>query len=125
MIASPIVQEAYLGVRGEPMSDAAAPTGRRCTPTSAPTTSCTGWTWRCRAGELTVLLGRNGAGKTTTLRTIMGLWRASPGSVRFDGEDIAGSATPEIARRGIAYVPENMGIFARPHGVREHGAGGQ
>ncbi len=63
-------------------------------------------------GELTVLLGRNGAGKTTTLRTIMGLWRASQGSVRFEGEPIAGRPTPEIARRGIAYVPENMGIFA-------------
>ena len=63
-------------------------------------------------GELTVLLGRNGAGKTTTLRSIMGLWRAAPGRVWFDGDDIAACATPEIARRGIAYVPENMGIFA-------------
>ena len=63
-------------------------------------------------GELTVLLGRNGAGKTTTLRSIMGLWRAAPGRVWFDGEDIAARATPEIAHRGIAYVPENMGIFA-------------
>ncbi len=62
-------------------------------------------------GELTVLLGRNGAGKTTTLRTIMGLWQASSGSVRFDGEDISARTTPEIAHRGIAYVPENMGIF--------------
>jgi branched-chain amino acid transport system ATP-binding protein len=63
-------------------------------------------------GELTVLLGRNGAGKTTTLRSIMGLWRAAPGRVWFDGDDIAARATPDIARRGIAYVPENMGIFA-------------
>jgi branched-chain amino acid transport system ATP-binding protein len=63
-------------------------------------------------GELTVLLGRNGAGKTTTLRTIMGLWHASAGHVRFDGEEIGATSTPEIARRGIAYVPENMGIFA-------------
>jgi branched-chain amino acid transport system ATP-binding protein len=63
-------------------------------------------------GELTVLLGRNGAGKTTTLRSIMGLWRASPGCVLFDGEDISARTTPEIAQRGIAYVPENMGIFA-------------
>jgi len=63
-------------------------------------------------GELTVLLGRNGAGKTTTLRSIMGLWKAAPGRVWFDGEDIAARATPEIAQRGIAYVPENMGIFA-------------
>jgi branched-chain amino acid transport system ATP-binding protein len=63
-------------------------------------------------GELSVLLGRNGAGKTTTLRSIMGLWRASPGRVLFDGEDISARTTPEIARRGIAYVPENMGVFA-------------
>jgi branched-chain amino acid transport system ATP-binding protein len=63
-------------------------------------------------GQVTMLLGRNGAGKTTTLRTIMGLWAASKGRVRFDGQDIAGHATPEIAQLGIAYVPENMGIFA-------------
>ncbi len=62
-------------------------------------------------GEVTMLLGRNGAGKTTTLRTIMGLWRASSGSVRFRGEAIEGRATPDIASSGIAYVPENMGIF--------------
>jgi branched-chain amino acid transport system ATP-binding protein len=63
-------------------------------------------------GQLTMLLGRNGAGKTTTLRTIMGLWQASAGSVQFDGREIGGLATPEIARLGIAYVPESMGIFA-------------
>ena len=62
-------------------------------------------------GSLTMLLGRNGAGKTTTLRTIMGLWQASAGSIRFDGRDITASATPDIARAGIAYVPESMGIF--------------
>ena len=76
------------------------------------------------AGEVTMLLGRNGAGKTTTLRTIMGLWAASQGSVIFDGKQIGGPAatpetsapaqllTPAIAAQGIAYVPENMGIFA-------------
>jgi len=63
-------------------------------------------------GELTVLLGRNGAGKTTTLRTIMGLWRASSGRIRFQGEDIGACPTPEIALRGIASGPENMGIFS-------------
>jgi branched-chain amino acid transport system ATP-binding protein len=66
-------------------------------------------------GQVTMLLGRNGAGKTTTLRTIMGLWPASKGSVRFDGHQIGGKdgqrTTPEIAQLGIAYVPENMGIF--------------
>ena len=76
------------------------------------------------AGEVTMLLGRNGAGKTTTLRTIMGLWAASQGSIAFDGQQIGGPAatpggaapaqllTPAIAALGIAYVPENMGIFA-------------
>ncbi len=62
-------------------------------------------------GELTVLLGRNGAGKTTTLRTIMGLWKASAGRLRFAGADITAMATPDIARLGIAYVPESMAIF--------------
>ena len=68
------------------------------------------------AGQVTMLLGRNGAGKTTTLRTIMGLWAASKGSVSFDGQPIGGAArqlaTPEIAQLGIAYVPESMGIFS-------------
>jgi branched-chain amino acid transport system ATP-binding protein len=62
-------------------------------------------------GEVTMLLGRNGAGKTTTLRTIMGLYGASRGSITFKGEAIQGQPTPEIAQRGIAYVPESMGIF--------------
>ncbi|MDO5623989.1 MAG: ATP-binding cassette domain-containing protein, partial [Pseudomonadota bacterium] len=63
-------------------------------------------------GQLTMLLGRNGAGKTTTLRTIMGLWPASQGRIRFDGQDITKKHTPQIAALNIAYVPENMGIFA-------------
>ena len=68
------------------------------------------------AGQVTMLLGRNGAGKTTTLRTIMGLWPASKGQLRFDGQPIGGDAgrlaTPDIAQLGIAYVPEAMGIFS-------------
>ena len=67
------------------------------------------------AGQVTMLLGRNGAGKTTTLRTIMGLWAASSGSLHFKGRPIGGQggqlSTPEIAQLGIAYVPESMGIF--------------
>ena len=63
-------------------------------------------------GQLTMLLGRNGAGKTTTLRTIMGLWHASQGKLVFDGQDITAAETPHIAGLDIAYVPENMGIFA-------------
>ncbi len=62
-------------------------------------------------GEVTMLLGRNGAGKSTTLRTIMGLWQASAGELRFKGERLNGVPTPDIAARGIAYVPESMGIF--------------
>ena len=64
------------------------------------------------AGEVTVLLGRNGAGKTTTLRTVMGLWRASQGSVTFKGRALQSQRTPEIAQAGIGYVPETMGIFS-------------
>ena len=63
-------------------------------------------------GQLTMLLGRNGAGKTTTLRTIMGLWKASRGRIALNGQDITAAPTPQIAGRGVAYVPENMGIFA-------------
>jgi branched-chain amino acid transport system ATP-binding protein len=66
-----------------------------------------------RSGRLTMLLGRNGAGKTTSLRTIMGLWRRSAGEIRFDGRPIGALATPHIARLGIAYVPETMGIFTQ------------
>jgi branched-chain amino acid transport system ATP-binding protein len=68
------------------------------------------------AGQVTMLLGRNGAGKSTTLRTIMGLWSASAGTVHFKGRPIGGPGlqmgTPDIAQLGIAYVPEAMGIFA-------------
>ncbi|ODS91331.1 MAG: ABC transporter ATP-binding protein [Comamonas sp. SCN 65-56] len=63
-------------------------------------------------GQVTLLLGRNGAGKTTCLRTIMGLWHASQGSIRFGECDITALDTPRIAQLNIAYVPENMGIFA-------------
>ncbi len=62
-------------------------------------------------GQVTMLLGRNGAGKTTTLRTVMGLWAASQGTITFKGQRIEGKPTPDIASLGIAYVPENMGIF--------------
>jgi branched-chain amino acid transport system ATP-binding protein len=61
---------------------------------------------------LTMLLGRNGAGKTTTLRTIMGLWKASQGTILYDGADITRRDTPDIALAGVGYVPESMGIFA-------------
>ncbi len=62
-------------------------------------------------GEVVTLLGRNGAGKTTTLRAIMGLVRTA-GSIVFDGHAIAGEAPFRIARRGVAYCPEERGVFA-------------
>jgi branched-chain amino acid transport system ATP-binding protein len=63
-------------------------------------------------GATTMLLGRNGAGKTTTLRTIMGLWRASAGSISLGDRAIEKDATPDISRAGLAYVPETMAVFS-------------
>jgi branched-chain amino acid transport system ATP-binding protein len=63
-------------------------------------------------GEVVTLLGRNGAGKTTTLRAIMGIVPQRRGSVLFRGTQIAGFASNRIARLGIAYCPEERGIFA-------------
>src|SRR5258707_12674278 len=63
-------------------------------------------------GQTTMLLGRNGAGKTTTLRTIMGLWPASSGQITLAGQRIEQSATPDIARSGVGYVPESMAVFS-------------
>lgn len=62
------------------------------------------------AGAVTVLLGANGAGKTTTLRAISGLLPIA-GEIHFDGRRIDGRATEEIARRGIAHVPDSHGTF--------------
>lgn len=62
-------------------------------------------------GGVFVLLGRNGAGKTTTLRSIMGLWKPSAGSITFRDQDISELHTADIARLGISFVPEDMGIF--------------
>ena len=65
-----------------------------------------------RAGEVVTLLGRNGAGKTTTLKSIMGMVGRRTGSVRFDGRELIGRASNEIARAGIAFCPEERGIFS-------------
>lgn len=65
------------------------------------------------SGGVTMLLGRNGVGKTTTLRTIMGLWKPRSGKVMFAGQNIAGRPTSHIARSGIGYVPEDMGVFGK------------
>jgi branched-chain amino acid transport system ATP-binding protein len=61
--------------------------------------------------EVVTLIGRNGAGKTTTLRSIMGVARPSRGHIRFAGADIAGLAPHEVARRGIAWVPEERRVI--------------
>src|ERR1700742_2526631 len=63
-------------------------------------------------GEVVTLLGRNGAGKTTTLKSIMGIVGQRAGSVAFEGRELIGRASNEIARAGIALCPEERGIFA-------------
>jgi len=64
-------------------------------------------------GELVCLIGANGAGKTTTLRAITGLVRRSGGRVIYDGAEISTLRVHEIARRGLALVPEGRGVFAQ------------
>ena len=71
-----------------------------------------GMSFELRDGEVATLIGRNGVGKTTTLRTIMGIVRPRRGSIAFGGTEIAGWAPDRIARLGIAYVPEERGIYA-------------
>src|SRR6267378_5655710 len=71
-----------------------------------------GMSFAVAEGELVTLLGRNGAGKTTTLRAIMGIVPQRQGSVVFRGSEMAGLASNRIARLGIAYCPEERGIFA-------------
>jgi branched-chain amino acid transport system ATP-binding protein len=63
-------------------------------------------------GEVVTLLGRNGAGKTTTMKSIMGIVGQRRGSVTFEGRELIGCASNEIARAGIALCPEERGIFA-------------
>ncbi|MBN8963812.1 MAG: ABC transporter ATP-binding protein [Rhizobiales bacterium] len=65
-----------------------------------------------REGEVVTLLGRNGAGKTTTLKSIMGIVAHRSGSVRFEGQELIGKTSDRIARAGIAFCPEERGIFA-------------
>ncbi|HWL69400.1 MAG TPA: ABC transporter ATP-binding protein [Geminicoccus sp.] len=63
-------------------------------------------------GEVVTLLGRNGAGKTTTLKAIMGILARRRGSIQFDGRETIGLPARTIARAGIAFCPEERGIFA-------------
>jgi branched-chain amino acid transport system ATP-binding protein len=65
-----------------------------------------------REGEVVTLLGRNGAGKTSTLRSIMGLVPRRAGSVKYEGKEFVNARPDVIARAGIAYCPEERGIFA-------------
>jgi branched-chain amino acid transport system ATP-binding protein len=64
------------------------------------------------SGEVVTLLGRNGAGKTTTMKSIMGIVAKRRGSVRFDGHELIGLPSHRIARLGLAFCPEERGIFA-------------
>src|SRR5437870_8805431 len=63
-------------------------------------------------GEVVTLLGRNGVGKTTTLKAIMGMIARREGSIRFDGTQIIALPSDRIARLGVAFCPEERGIFA-------------
>jgi branched-chain amino acid transport system ATP-binding protein len=71
-----------------------------------------GMDFAVRSGEVATLLGRNGAGKTTTLKSIMGIIGKRTGSVRFEGTETVGLPSNRIARLGLAYCPEERGIFA-------------
>ena len=71
-----------------------------------------GATFNVRAGEVVTLLGRNGAGKTTTLKSVMGIVGQRSGSVRFEGRELIRLSSNAIARAGIAFCPEERGIFA-------------
>jgi branched-chain amino acid transport system ATP-binding protein len=71
-----------------------------------------GITFDVNAGEVVTLLGRNGAGKTTTLKSIMGIVGRRAGSVRYEGNEVIGLASDRIARLGLAFCPEERGIFA-------------
>jgi branched-chain amino acid transport system ATP-binding protein len=78
-----------------------------------------GLSLKAKPGRVLAILGRNGAGKSTTLKTIMGLLPIKGGSVSFEGQKISGMAPFDIARLGIAYVPETRDIF-RSLSVREN-----
>ncbi|TWC07181.1 amino acid/amide ABC transporter ATP-binding protein 2 (HAAT family) [Bradyrhizobium macuxiense] len=71
-----------------------------------------GINFNVKAGEVVTLLGRNGAGKTTTLKSIMGVINKRSGSIRFDNKEIIRATSDRIARLGIAFCPEERGIFS-------------
>jgi branched-chain amino acid transport system ATP-binding protein len=71
-----------------------------------------GINFNVNAGEVVTLLGRNGAGKTTTLKSVMGIIGKRTGAIRFNDRDITRASSDSIARMGIAFCPEERGIFA-------------
>ncbi len=71
-----------------------------------------GMAFDVRPGEVVTLLGRNGAGKTTTMRAIMGIVKHRTGSIRYQDTELTGLRSDKIARAGIAYCPEERGIFS-------------
>ena len=71
-----------------------------------------GATFNVQAGEVVTLLGRNGAGKTTTMKSIMGIVGKRTGSIKFEGRELINLSSDAIARSGIAFCPEERGIFA-------------
>jgi branched-chain amino acid transport system ATP-binding protein len=71
-----------------------------------------GINFNVNSGEVVTLLGRNGAGKTTTLKSVMGIIGKRTGSIRFNGQEIIRSSSDRIARMGVAFCPEERGIFA-------------
>src|SRR5262245_43795853 len=71
-----------------------------------------GMTFDVRAGEVVTLLGRNGAGKTTTMRAIMGMLANRKGSIKYQGKELIALKSNRIARHGIAYCPEERGLFS-------------
>ena len=78
-----------------------------------------GMTFDVNAGEVVTLLGRNGAGKTTTMRAIMGMLSLRKGSITYEGRELIRLNSNRIARQGIAYCPEERGIFSSLN-VREN-----
>jgi len=78
-----------------------------------------GMAFDVKAGEVVTLLGRNGAGKTTTMRAVMGMLPKRQGSVHFEGKELIRLKSDRIARQGLAYCPEERGIFASLN-VREN-----
>jgi branched-chain amino acid transport system ATP-binding protein len=71
-----------------------------------------GINFNVNAGEVVTLLGRNGAGKTSTLKSVMGIIGKRTGSIRFNDQDIIRASSDRIARMGVAFCPEERGIFA-------------